>query len=101
MYREGARTMRRVTKLAAVTSGVCLAVTLAPAAAFAAGTGQNGFAASDYSTGFPTTDPLTGVGPVGLAFDASGVLYVNDNFDGNLYTVPAGGGAPTALANDG
>lgn len=62
--------------------------------------GAAGFASSLYATGFASSNIYSGVGPVGLVMDSSGVLYVTDNADGELYTVPAGGGVATVLARD-
>ncbi len=62
--------------------------------------GANGFASSLYATGFASSNSANGVGPVGLVMDSSGTLYVADNADGELYTVPKGGGVATPLAQD-
>jgi sugar lactone lactonase YvrE len=60
-----------------------------------------GFASSLYATGFASSNISNGVGPVGLVVDSSGVLYVTDNANGMLYTVPSGGGSAVQLAPDG
>ncbi len=64
--------------------------------ALAAGTPAAGFAASDFATGFATTNPTNGVGPIGVAFDASDHLYVMDDPSGLLYKFGPGGGAASA-----
>ncbi len=62
--------------------------------------GAAGFASSLYATGFASSGISSGVGPVGLVMDSSGTLYVADNANGELYTVPAGGGVAKPLAQD-
>src|SRR5207245_1088030 len=53
-----------------------------------------GYAVTDFATGFTS---FGGVGPMGLAFDASGSLFVGDWSNSFLYKFgPAGGAASTA-----
>jgi sugar lactone lactonase YvrE len=44
--------------------------------------------------------PQTGALPNDLAFDAYGNLYVTDSFQGLIYRIPAGGGAPQIWFQD-
>ncbi len=55
-------------------------------------TAADGYAISDYATGFPI-DKVGNWGPIGVAFDDSDNLYVSDNADGHLYRFQPGGGA--------
>lgn len=48
---------------------------------------------TDYATDFFSLNYGYGVGPVGLAFDAFGNLYVSNYADGSLYEFPPGGGS--------
>src|SRR3989442_14021464 len=50
------------------------------------------YAASDFATGFSTTN----IGPIGLAFDASNHLYVMEYPEGILYKFGTAGGAANA-----
>jgi sugar lactone lactonase YvrE len=77
-------------------SSTCTSAAGVPGPAIAAA----GFTSSLYATGFASSNSTNGVGPVGVVLDSSGVLYVADNADGELYTVPAGGGVATPLAQD-
>lgn len=70
--------------LAAVSFGQAIAFTTAP-----------GYAATDFATGFVNSG-IGGIGPVGLAFDASGNLFVGDYFTGFLYKFGPGGGVASA-----
>ena len=55
-----------------------------------------GYAATDFATGFVNSG-IGGIGPIGLAFDASGNLFVGNYFTGFLYKFgPAGGVASAA-----
>src|SRR4051794_33484364 len=71
----------------AVLAAGCLSA--GPAAAY---TAQPGWVASDYVTGFATPSSGEEAGPLGLAFDAGGNLYVTDINAGTLHRVPPGGG---------
>lgn len=62
----------------------------------AAGTAASGYSASDFATGFATSDPQTGLGPVGVSFSPDGQLYVENH--GKIYVFGAGGG-PANEAN--
>jgi sugar lactone lactonase YvrE len=44
--------------------------------------------------------PATGALPNDLAFDGAGNLYVTDSFQGLIYRIPAGGGAPVVWFQD-
>ena len=80
--------------LFAVSLLVCAAIGVELAIAF---TAASGFAATNFATGFATA-PLGSsfFGPIGLAFDASGNLFVGDVANGFLYKFgPAGGAAST------
>jgi sugar lactone lactonase YvrE len=77
--------------LAGVGLGLVLGVATA-AQAFAYTVAQ-GFAVSDFATGF---DNGGGVGPVGLAFDSTRHLYVMDYHTGVLYKFGTSGGAASA-----
>ena len=60
-----------------------------------------GYAATDFATGFLNSGSF-GIGPIGLAFDGSGNLFVGNYFTGFLYKFgPAGGvaSASTQLNN--
>lgn len=48
---------------------------------------------------FPAPPP-TGALPNDLAFDGAGNLYVTDSFQGLIYRIPAGGGAPVVWFQD-
>jgi hypothetical protein len=55
-----------------------------------------GYAATDFATGFVNSG-IGGIGPIGLAFDPSGNLFVGNDFTGFLYKFgPAGGVASAA-----
>jgi hypothetical protein len=70
-----------------------LALSAAPAQAY---TASNGFAASDFVTGFTPSaccdDGAGPAGPIGVAFDPSGNLYVTNLVDKKLYRFGPGGG---------
>lgn len=58
-------------------------------------TASNGFAASDFVTDLPNNSAF---GPIGLAFDPSGNLFVMDQADAHLYKFgPTGGAASPAM----
>lgn len=57
-------------------------------------TAAAGYAVTDFATGFP--NGFGGIGPIGLAFDASGNLFVGDYFTGFLYKFGPAGGIATA-----
>ena len=71
-----------------MASALCL---LALPSAAIGYTTASGFQARDYATGFPTVS-CCHWGPIGVAFDQSDNLYVDDPADGNLYRFPPGGG---------
>jgi len=54
----------------------------------AQGTAAPGYAVTDFATDFPNS----GIGPIGLAFDATGNLFVGDYATGFLYKFGSGGG---------
>lgn len=57
----------------------------------------NGVAVSEYATGFPTVQTTTGrLGPIGVAVDQRGRLYVTDQADGGLYRFDGPGAASPA-----
>ena len=90
-----------MTKKSAVWFGVsllvCAAIGVELAIAF---TTASGFAATDFATGFVNFGGR--VGPIGLAFDASGNLYAGDVANGFIYKFgPAGGVASTATQLNG
>jgi hypothetical protein len=79
-------------------SSIPIAVHPARAAAVAA----PGYVVSDFATGFPSSPEcgVPGCGPLGVAFDASGNLFVSDWVNGGLYKFPlSGGDASTHLVN--
>jgi hypothetical protein len=90
-------TSRTLARVIAAATAAGLASLAFSSVVQAAGTGQNGYTATNYSTGYPNSGLPNGVGPIGVVFDASGVLYVTDNSNGGLYLVPPGGGAATLL----
>src|SRR5690349_7446704 len=67
---------------------------LCSAQLLAAATAASGYAVSDFATGF--TFGAGGVGPVGLAFDPLGNLWVGDHFSGFLYKFGQAGGVASA-----
>jgi sugar lactone lactonase YvrE len=76
---------------------VALVGALLLATAASAQTAISGYAVSDFGTGFANTAPMTGAGPVGLAFDKTGSLYVMDYATGFLYKFgPTGGVASSS-----
>jgi sugar lactone lactonase YvrE len=79
------------TIVAVVLVGVLATVTRSHRAL--AYTTSNGFAASDFVTGLPNNSVL---GPIGLAFDPSGNLFVMDQFNAQLYKFGPTGGVPSA-----
>ena len=66
---------------------------LSAVSALAAPSAAAGYAVSDFATGFPDDGSAFGVGPVGLAFDATNHLYVMDYHNGILYKFGSSGGA--------
>ncbi|PYO69637.1 MAG: hypothetical protein DMD69_01985, partial [Gemmatimonadetes bacterium] len=54
----------------------------------AQGTAAPGYAVTDFATDFPNS----GIGPIGLAFDATANLFVGDYATGFLYKFGSGGG---------
>jgi hypothetical protein len=70
---------------------LALALTLALPAAASAYSTAPGYSAADYATGFPFSRGL-GFGPIGLAFDTSDNLYVDDPTNSRLYRFQPGGG---------
>ena len=61
-------------------------------------TGENGVTVSAFATGLPVGAQgfNSCEGSFGLAFDGNGNLYVDDQFNGNLYKIPPSGGAATS-----
>ena len=57
------------------------------------GTASNGYAATEFATGFPAD---SSVGPLGLAFDSAGNLFVMDQSNGTLYKFGPSGGVASA-----
>lgn len=55
--------------------------------------------AQEVYSAFPPPPP-TGALPNDLAFDKAGNLYVTDSFQGLIYRIPAGGGAPQVWFQD-
>lgn len=79
----------------AVVSILVVAVGVVPRVtqpAYGAGIPASGFATIDFATGF-CCGP---VGPIGLAFDATGQLFVSEYFDGAIYKFGPDGGAADA-----
>lgn len=75
---------------------LCFLCLLAPMVS-SAQTAAPGYAVTSFATGFVNTGLPTGIGPVGLAFDANGNLLVGNYFTGFLYKFsPAGGVASAA-----
>lgn len=56
---------------------------------------DSAYALSVYASGF--TPNCGGAGPVGMAFDTKGALYVTEFQTGSLYKLPPGGGAVSAV----
>src|SRR2546428_9660049 len=79
--------MRTRKLLAAGAVGLLMSVAMAGQAFAYTTTSQ--YAASDFATGFSTTN----IGPIGLAFDASNHLYVMEYPEGILYKFGTAGGA--------
>jgi PKD repeat protein len=76
---------RRITlALTATVTGAMFAVAGVQAASAGAATAAPGYAVSDWATGFATTNPSGGVGPIGLAVSGS-QIYVGDDPAGRLY----------------
>ena len=72
---------------------VCL---VAPLAGWGQATAASGYAATSFASGFVNSG-TNGIGPIGLAFDPSGNLFVGNYFTGFLYKFsPAGGVASAA-----
>ena len=65
--------------------------------AFAA-TAAAGYKVTDFATDFPNSGGTTGIGPIGLAFDATNHLYVMDYWTGVLYKFDSSGGSATGKA---
>lgn len=80
----------RSAAIGAIVAILALAWGWVPAKA--AGTPAPGFAATDFATGFASV----GYGPIGLAFDNAGNLFVADQPDGCLYKFPPSGGIASA-----
>jgi hypothetical protein len=73
----------------------CLLLAVASIGQAVGGTAAPGYAVTDFATGFLHTG--AGIGPIGLAFDPSGNLFVVNLFTGFLYKFgPAGGVASAA-----
>ena len=69
---------------------------LAPMVSFAQATAASGYAVTSFATGFVNSG-TNGIGPIGLAFDPAGNLFVGNYFTGFLYKFsPAGGVASAA-----
>ena len=58
-------------------------------------TAASGYAVSNFATGFANSG-TNGIGPIGLAFDANGNLFVGDYTTGFLYKFGPGGGVASA-----
>ena len=88
--------MQRSDRVACVI--VCLLLIALGAGLAIASTAAPGYAVTDFATGFPTAlFNGTILGPIGLAFDASGNLFAGDAINGLLYKFgPGGGVASTA-----
>ena len=71
--------------------GLALALGVSAGPAWAYNVDGN-WVASDYATGFPTPASAEEAGPLGLAFDGAGNLFVTDIGTGSLHRVPPGGG---------
>lgn len=69
---------------------ICLVLAVSSFAQTIVSTAAPGYAATDFATGFAFGPG--GVGPVGLAFDASGNLFVGNHFNGFVYKFGPGGG---------
>ena len=82
--------MRTRKLLAAGAVGLLMSIAMAGQAFAYTTTSQ--YAASDFATGFSTTN----IGPIGLAFDASNHLYVMEYPEGILYKFGTAGGAANA-----
>src|SRR5262245_21780369 len=65
---------------------------LCSAQLFASATAASGYAVSDFATGFVNSGVPNGLGPIGLAFDPSGNLFVGNYVTGFLYKFPPTGG---------
>ena len=72
----------------------CLLLAVSSFAQTIVSTAAPGYAVTDFATGFAFG--AGGVGPVGLAFDASGHLFVANHFNGFLYKFGPGGGVASA-----
>ena len=55
------------------------------------GTAAPGYNATTFASNFPN-DCFTGLGPIGLAFDANGTLFVGDRNDSSIYSFAQQGG---------
>lgn len=86
--------MRRFPLVVASCAVAWLALAVGPLTAAGARTAR-GYVVRDYATGFPYS-PTNDWGPIGLAFDSTGDLYVVDAADNNLYRFPPGGGAASS-----
>ena len=62
----------------------CMLLAVASIGQAVAGTAAPGYAVTDFATGFVNSG-IGGIGPIGLAFDASGNLFVGNYFTGFLY----------------
>src|SRR3989442_260087 len=82
--------MRTRKLLAAGAVGLLMSIAVVGQAFAYTTTSQ--YAASDFATGFSTTN----IGPIGLAFDASNHLYVMEYPEGILYKFGTSGGAANA-----
>lgn len=74
-----------------------IVVSLAPAPARAQQ--ATGYKVTDFATGFPNSGLPNGAGPIGLAFNASGDLFVMDYITGFLYKFGPAGGVASAAVN--
>ena len=57
-----------------------------------------GYSTSNFANNFPYNGFAGCVGAAGIAFDASGNMYVVDETDGNLYKFPPAGGLVRAAS---
>jgi hypothetical protein len=89
----------KIRKTVAVSAGVVV-IALATVGCAWAYSVAPGWTASDYVTGFDFQQP-DHAGPVGLAFDRSGNLFIGNAWTGSIYKAPPGGGtAASTLLRD-
>ena len=88
--------MQAIRHGASIVAALAAAATLlvVPGSAYGYSTAP-GLAAADYATGFAQS-AANHWGPLGIAFDQSDNLYVDDPVDGSIYRFQPGGGAVSA-----